>query len=126
MKTKPLDTTTLEAPFCGSVNHVIEKQIDISSYDRDAKAWADLMLTWANTTYSSDCLTKISQFACEKKFLNCNEKDSKYITCQNLCQDVVNCMMNSDPPISCNMECSRAYRFSINHVLLFMAILFIY
>jgi len=136
-KTKTFDSAN--ASFCGSLvnGRSIENQLSVVAQDNDAHSWYNHLSVWAGTTYPTDCLSKISNLACEKKFLNCAEKNSNYNTCQNLCQATISCMQSQLTtagisvaiPINCNVECSSAYRLGVSTVylvVLMVAMSFLY
>jgi hypothetical protein len=106
------------AAFCGAIvgSRSIDYQLSVYSQDKDAKSYNDFLSAYLNVSYPSTCLTTITKFTCEDKFLNCNEKGITYQTCRAMCDDAFTCMSNaltsagitSPAPINCKVECSSA------------------
>lgn len=127
------------ASFCGSLvgGRSIDNKLSVYSQDKDAKSFNDFLTTYLNVSYSSTCLTTITKFTCEDKFLNCNEKSITYQTCRAMCDDAFVCMSNAltsagitaQAPINCKAECSSASQMVAHAaIMLFVlaVILFIY
>ncbi len=130
---KTQTVTPSSAAFCGSTvgSRTIDYQLSVYSQDKDAKSYNDFLSTYFNVTYSSTCLTTISKFTCEDKFLNCNEKGITYQTCRAVCGDAYTCMSNAlasagitvKAPINCKAECSSANQIMVYAALILFALL---
>jgi len=137
---KTQTVVTSNAAFCGAIvgPRNIDYQLSVYSQDKDAKSYNDFLATYLNVSYSSSCLTTITKFTCEDKFLNCNEKGITYQTCRAICDDAFTCMSNAltnagiatQAPINCKVECSSAHRIATTYllpiILMLLAVTFLY
>lgn len=119
------------APFCASYvsGRTIDSKLSVPLQDQNANTLNSLLSTFGNVTYSSSCLTFMKQFTCESNFLNCAEKQSKFASCQVVCQNACKCMQTENSgavsPINCITSCSSASFLTVVSsmmLLLFLAV----
>lgn len=141
-KLPPFCTTTKSidrnySPFCQPFvsSNTIDSQLNTYSQDSDARTLFNTLYLWPNVSYPDSCTNTLARFACENKFLNCNEKGTKYQTCQTLCQDTLNCMTtnvddnmtNTIPQIDCRKECgSFGTLLKVSYILMFLTLIILF
>lgn len=124
------------APFCSTYisGRSVDSKLSIPLQDQNANKQNTMLANWRNISYSSGCLNYMKQFSCESNFLNCLEKQSKYTSCQVVCQNVYSCMQSeslndinsqiAQLPLDCISQCSSSTIVSITSQLLLLLALF--
>ncbi len=118
--------TPTAAPYCSTLIGArnVDYLTSIGASDTDAKTLVDILTGLGTANYTAACQSTIKQFACEDKFLNCNERGTGYRTCKSLCQSTLSCVASAftNSPIDCRAECNSGNIIGFSVVLLLIVL----